>query len=146
MTLSKKKTALLIFICVFILPVAVLFYIEKKTDFFKDFEFKQKESIEDIKAVKCSVQTNLDNRTFVSLTFLIPYTNEADHASIKRAIPQIRNKVIQEVSTRMIIDIEDKNFKGIKEKLIEIVNSTVDTKITEVYLDNFNLMDHPGRG
>jgi len=45
----------------------------------------------------------------------------------------------------MLVDIEDKNFQGIKEKLVEIINENVDVDVTEVYLDNFNLLDHPGR-
>ena len=145
MVLSKKKKGLLFFLCVFVIPISALFYIEEKTNYFSDFVFEQKKTVGDIRAVKCSVQTNLNNQTFVLLDFLIPYTNEADQLTIERAIPQIRNRVIQELSSEMAVDIEEKKFKRIKKQLIEIINDTVDANVSEVYIDNFNLRDQAGR-
>lgn len=137
---SKEK----LFSIIFFLSLIILFFAVLIIDHFTGF-FTSSLSNKPlkIKGVECNVQTNVDNKTFVSMKFIIPYDNWKQRSDIKKSMPKIRNEILSEMSTNLSDELSQKDFDKIKEKLISIINKYVETPVKDIYMDKFNLIDHP---
>jgi len=138
--LSKEK----LYTIIFFLSLVIIFFVALIVDHFTGiFTSSVLNKPEKIRGVECSMQTNVDDTTLVSMNFMIPYKNWEQRKDIKKNMPKIRNEILSEMGTNLSEELSKKDFDKIKDKMISIINKYTQTPVNEIYMEKFNLIDNP---
>lgn len=89
--------------------------------------------------VRCFISTNIEGRHYLRLKIAIPCENRNQRLEVTRNLPRFKNELLMEMSDpRMKQAIERRDFETLRHRLVKILNSFTEQRVTNIYFEGFS--------